>query len=128
MSKKRAVSVRPPPLVDRPKNRLLSTLAPDVYHRLLPDLEVVPMRPKMTLHKAGESLQHIVFPNGGVCSITTLMPSGTMVEAATVGDEGMLGIESFFTENAVAPGETMVQVPDGSFVRLGVKAFRRELA
>lgn len=127
MSKKRAATVRLPPNA-RPKNRLLAALPSDVYRRLLPDLETIPIRPKMTLHKAGEPIQHVVFPNGGVCSITTLMPDGTMVEVATVGDEGMLGIEAFFSADALAPGETMVQVPNGSVVRLGVKAFRRELA
>ncbi len=127
MSKKRTAPVRPPPEA-RPTNRLLAALPADVYRGLLPDLETVPIRPKMTIQKAGEPIRHVVFPNGGVCSITTLMPNGTMVEAATVGDEGMLGIETFFTENAIASGETMVQVPDGSVVRLSTEVFRRELA
>ena len=126
MSKKRTATVRPPPDA-RPKNRLLAALAADVYRRLLPNLETVPIRPRMILHKAGEPIRHVVFPNGGVCSITTLMPNGTMVEAATVGDEGMLGIESFFNDDAIAAGESMVQVPNGSVVRLSIKAFRREL-
>jgi CRP-like cAMP-binding protein len=80
------------------------------------------------LHKLGEPIRHVVFPNGGVCSITTLMPDGTMVEAATIGDEGMLGIEAFFSDAPLAPGDAMVQVPDGSVVKLGIHAFRRELA
>ena len=126
MSKKRTATVRPPPEA-RPKNRLLAALPDDVYARILPELETVSMRPKMIIHKAGEPIRHVVFPNGGVCSVTTLMPNGTMVECATVGDEGMLGIESFFSDDAVASGETMVQVPDTDIVRLSAKCFRREL-
>jgi CRP-like cAMP-binding protein len=70
----------------------------------------------------------VYFPNGGVCSITTLLPDGTSVEAATVGDEGMLGLEAFFTDDPVAPGETLVQVPDTDALSLDVAVFRRELA
>jgi hypothetical protein len=40
-----------------------------------------------------------------------VLSSGESVEAATVGDEGMLGIEAFFTDDPVAPGNTLVQVP-----------------
>jgi CRP-like cAMP-binding protein len=59
-------------------------------------------------------------------SITTVLPDGTMVEAATVGDEGMLGIEAFFGPDAVASGRTLLQVPDTDAVQLGVEAFRRD--
>jgi hypothetical protein len=77
--------------------------------------------------KLMEPLGDVVYPNGGVCSLTTLMPDGTMVEAATVGDEGILGIEAFFGDDPIAAGETMVQVPNGSIVGLSVHAFRKEL-
>jgi CRP-like cAMP-binding protein len=70
----------------------------------------------------------VYFPNGGVVSITTVLPDGTTVEAATVGDEGMLGIEAFLREDAIAPGETLMQVPDTNGERLSVEAFRREVA
>ena len=59
----------------------------------------------MTLQRAGEPIQHVIFPNGGVCSVTNVMPNGTMVEAATVGDEGLLGVEAFFSDDAIAFGD-----------------------
>ena len=40
----------------------------------------------------------------------------------------MLGVEAILTNDAIAPGETLVQVPDTSMERLDVDAFRRELA
>jgi CRP-like cAMP-binding protein len=83
---------------------------------------------KQTLYREGETMGHVYFPNGGVVSITTVLASGVMVEAATVGDEGMVGIEAFFGDDPVSPGETMVQVPDTSAEMLSTAAFRRELA
>src|SRR5947208_5986205 len=67
------------------------------------------------------------FLNGGVASITTALADGTMVEAATVGDEGMLGVEAFLSMDAVAPGETLIQVPDTSAERMSVEDFRWEI-
>jgi CRP-like cAMP-binding protein len=80
------------------------------------------------LQKQGEPLRHVYFPNGGVCSITTVLADGTTVEAATVGDEGMLGVEAFLAHDAVAPGETVVQVPDTDAMMLSVEDLRREVA
>jgi hypothetical protein len=38
----------------------------------------------------------VFFPNGGVASVTTVMKDGTMVEIATVGVEGVVGINALF--------------------------------
>ncbi len=67
--------------------------------------------------------------NGGVASITTVMNDGTMVENATVGIEGVIGMDLFFGA-ALSSGETMVQVsdPDADAECMPVKAFKAELA
>jgi CRP-like cAMP-binding protein len=70
----------------------------------------------------------VYFPNGGVVSITTVLSDGKAVAVAAVGDEGMLGIEAFLSHDAVAPGETLMRVPDTNLEMLDVKAFRREVA
>jgi CRP-like cAMP-binding protein len=133
MSKKRASSVvrpppvRPPPTDVRPKNRLLAALPSDDFRRLAPHLHTIAIRTKQVLQKQGEALRHVYFPNGGVVSITTMLSDGTTVEVATVGDEGMLGIEAFLSGDAVAVGETLMQVPDTNAEMLDVEAFRREL-
>ena len=65
--------------------------------------------------------------NGGAASIVTLLSDGTMAEVATVGNEGMLGIEAFLRVGAIATGQTLMQVPDTDAERLSVEDFRREL-
>ena len=118
--------VRPPPSDERPNNRLLAALPAEDFARLLPHLQTIPVRAKQVLYKPGEAIRAVYFPNGGVMSITTVLASGAMVEAATVGDEGMVGLEAFLAVNAVSPGETLIQVPDTSAVMLDVAEFRRE--
>jgi CRP-like cAMP-binding protein len=135
MAKKRSSSVRsprrserPPPVDGRPKNRLLASLPDDDFRRLLPHLKTVAVQLKQVFHKQGEPIRYVYFPNGGVCSVTAVLSTGESVEAATVGDEGMVGVEAFFTNDPVAPGETLMQVPDTNAERLSVEEFRRELA
>lgn len=134
MSKVRRPSVRPPPPAangpsqsnGRPKNRLLAALPAADFQRLSPFLTKVPIRLKQVLHRSGEPIRTVYFLNGGMASITTVLADGTTVEAATVGDEGMLGVEAFLSANTVAPGETLIQVPDGDAEAISVDDFRRE--
>jgi CRP-like cAMP-binding protein len=116
--------VRPPPSDGRPKNRLLAALPADDFRRLQPYLKTVPIRLKQVLHKNGEPLKTVYFLNGGVASITTILRDGTTVEAATIGDEGMLGVEAFLDATAIAAGETLIQVPDTSAETMSVEDFR----
>jgi len=87
----------------------------------------VPMHVKQVIYRNGEPMRSIYFPNGGVVSITTTLRDGTMVESSTVGDEGMLGIEAFFAADAVAAGDTFMQVPDTDAQSMKVDDFRRAL-
>jgi CRP-like cAMP-binding protein len=118
---------RPPPTDGRPKNRLLAALPAKDFRRLASHLKTVAIHTKQVLHRRGEPLRQVYFPNGGVVSIVTLLSNGTTVEAATVGDEGMLGIEAFLRADAVATGDAFMQVPDTNAEMLSVSAFRHEL-
>jgi CRP-like cAMP-binding protein len=123
----RVRTARPPPAAGgRPKNKLLSQLPNDDFQRVLSDLKTVPMNVKQMLHARNEPVRYVYFPNGGVASITTVMSDGAMVEIATIGREGMVGIGAFLGGD-IAGTETMVQVPDTSAERMPVAAFDREI-
>jgi CRP-like cAMP-binding protein len=110
----------------RPRNRLLASLPDEDFNRLRPDLRTLPTENRQIFHRPNEPIQQVVFLNGGVGSITTVMSDGTMVEIATVGSEGLIGIEPFFGDDT-ATGEAMMQVPDGSAEFLAVDVFKSEL-
>ena len=84
------------------------------------------MSAKQVLHPRNEPIREVFFPNGGVASVTTVMRDGAMVEIATIGDEGLVGMDAFFGATVMS-GETMVQVPDTNAEAMSVKAFRTEL-
>jgi CRP-like cAMP-binding protein len=120
--------VRLPPAPPRPLNRLLASLPEDTFRRLLPDLKTLPVTRNHIFYRQGDLVEHVYFPNGGVASVITAMSNGMMVEAATIGDEGMLGIEAFLGEGADAQNDVIMQVPDTNIEMLSAAAFRREVA
>ena len=65
--------------------------------------------PGQTLQAHRVRIKDVYFPNGGVFSVTNEMRSGALVEVATVGREGMLGIGVLFGDRA-GIGRTFQQV------------------
>ena len=123
---KRASSVSRPPDDPRPKNKLLACLPPEDFARLRPHLKTTPFKRKEVIHRRNEPVRHVVFPNGGVASVTTVMKNGAMVEIATVGDEGLLGLDAFFGPVPML-SETMMQVPDTDGEVMTAAAFKGEM-
>ena len=109
-----------------PGNRLLALLPADELARLTPRLVRVPMTRKRILHKGGGPIHEVYFPNDGVCSMTTVMSDGRMVEVATIGNEGMVGLSAIFGRET-ANSESLVQVPGTDAWALSVEDFRSEL-
>ena len=111
---------------DANPNRILAALPDDDYQRLRPHLQTVPLRLRQMLHKHGERTEFVYFPNTGMCSLTTSMGDGSMIEAATVGREGIVGLGPMLG-GSLSAGNAMVQVA-GEGQRLSVEIFNRELA
>ena len=120
---KRAKPIRPPPVDSRPKNKLLACLPRADFERLRPHLKTIPTKVRQILHPVNEPVRDVYFLNGGVASMTTVMQDGSMVEIATVGDEGLVGINAFFG-GAMLSGETMMQVPDTNAEVMSAAAFK----
>ena len=80
-----------------------------------------------TLQGPGRPVRDVYFPNGGVFSVTNEMRDGALVEVATVGREGMLGVGVFLGDRSGA-GRTFMQVPDGPLPSMAVDRFLRHTA
>ena len=109
------------------RNRLLGALPAADYDRLLPYLRMRAVTTGATLQAHRVKVKDVYFPNGGVYSITNQMRDGTLVEVATVGHEGMLGIGVFFGDRA-GMGRTFQQVADGYLPSMAVARFVTETA
>jgi CRP-like cAMP-binding protein len=115
---------RPPPT--KAGNRLLAALPPGDRERLRPAFTVIPLVLKQLLHKPGDSIRYVYFPGGGFLSLVTVLASGRMVEAATVGREGMVGLAAA-VEGIPVAAATMVQGESETCYRMTADAYRREM-
>ena len=96
----------------RPRNRLLSRLPDAEFERLAPHLRTFEMTNKLVLQRPNEHIHEVFFPESGVVSVTTTMLDGSAVEVATVGSEGLVGINAFLG-GSIANTESMVQCRAG---------------
>jgi CRP-like cAMP-binding protein len=109
----------------RSANLLLASLPPADLERISPDLEVVSLPIKRFLHRPGDIVDYVYFPGAGFCSELTVLESGDMVEIATIGREGMIGM--FADEDGhVALSVAMVQAEMTGY-GLRARIFRREM-
>ena len=122
IAKRRLPTTNRPP----PANQLLAALPPEVFERVAPALDVIPLELKRFLHKAGEPIHEVYFPGGGFCSMVTVLDDGSMVEVATVGREGMLGMSAVLNGDP-SPSATMVQAEMDTCYRMSAKTFRDEM-
>jgi len=125
MAPKRAAKVatsnRPPP-----QNLLLAALPAADRERIQPLLDMIPLKLKDMLHRPGESIEYVYFPAGGFCSVVTVLEDGSMVEVATIGREGMVGVSAMIDARPVVSA-TMVQGATEVCYRMPAASFRAEL-
>nr|WP_067298231.1 Crp/Fnr family transcriptional regulator [Marinobacterium profundum] len=104
-----------PCLYDPLKNHLLAALPTDVYARLSPYLESIPLPLGQVLCESGCELRHAYFPTDSIISMLYVMLDGASAEVAVVGNEGIIGIALFMG------GETM---PNRAVVQSAGHAYR----
>jgi len=109
------------------RNRLLAALPTAEYKRIATHLRLQSTVTGDTLQPHGRPISDVYFPNDGVFSITNRMRSGALVEVATVGREGMLGVGVFLGDRS-GNGPTFQQVANGVVAALPVSFFMRETA
>ena len=108
------------------QNLLIAALPKTDRDRLVHALEVVPLKLKELLHKPGERINHVYFPGGGFCSVVTVLEDGSMVEVATIGREGAVGVSAVL-DGTLGPAASMVQGASETCYRMAADAFRREM-
>jgi CRP-like cAMP-binding protein len=115
---------RPPPAPNL--NRLLAALPGEDYDRIAQTLELIPLELKKVVHKPGDRIQYVYFPGGGFFSMLTVLEDGGMVEVATVGREGMIGVSAVL-DDSPAMALSMVQGETDICFRMTADAYRREM-
>lgn len=107
-----------------PSSKLLSALPADVYGRLEPHLQLVPLKLGASVYEAGAKQPSVYFPTTAIVSLLYVMKDGASAEIAVVGNEGLVGI-ALFMGGETTPSRAVVQSAGHAF-RLSSKILKRE--
>lgn len=107
-------------------NRLLGNMPPETVARLARDLEPVSLSAGENLHKPGERVRYIYFPERAVVSHLYMLADGNTSEVAMVGGDGIVGLSAVFSSDS-PQFWTEVTVPGEAF-RIKTEILREEFA
>jgi CRP-like cAMP-binding protein len=82
-------------------NQLLRALPTADYALILPHLQRVTLGVGDIISDANTRTRHVLFPETAVLSLIIVMADGAAVEAATVGNEGIVGLAAFLGDGAM---------------------------
>jgi CRP-like cAMP-binding protein len=103
-------------------NRLLAVLPAEEYAQLRPHLCHVEWANGQIIYAPKELPRHVYFPLTGCASVVVTMADGAMIEAGTIGREGLVGLAAFLGTDT-GPLTTLAQVP-GVVARLPAPVLR----
>jgi CRP-like cAMP-binding protein len=108
------------------RNRVLAKLPDDAYRECLQALEPVELSQRQVLFEHNARIMHVYFPLNSVASLLIQMDDGAVVECATVGNEGVVGLPVFLGAHSL-PMRAIAQVP-GQALQMDAETFRQLLA
>ena len=102
-------------------NRLLATLEPELLTAVREHLELVDLAARDPVYDRWQPIDNVYFPVDAVVSIVADMGDGSVIEVATVGREGMVGVPALLQAEA-DDHRSFTQVP-GRALRLPAERF-----
>jgi CRP-like cAMP-binding protein len=110
---------------DQLENLPLQALPIEARQRFLAQLTPVTMPVKRVLFEPGKVITDVYFPVSGVISLVTPLEDGNIVEVATIGNEGIVGVP--LRDGGSLAVRAISQVA-GTSLRMNAVAFLGELA
>jgi CRP-like cAMP-binding protein len=108
-----------------PANHLLAALPAADYARLSTRLARIALDTRTIVQAPGAQVEHVYFPLDGFFSELAVLANGEMIEVATIGREGMVGISA--ETGMPIPLAAMVQSERLTCYRLSARNFRKEM-
>jgi CRP-like cAMP-binding protein len=105
-------------------NRILAALPYDELSTVARHLECVHLEKGEVVYITGDRIRYAYFPTGGLFSLLSTTETGSTVEIAMVGNEGMVGLPVIL-KNGTTPYEVTVQIATDAF-RIRAEALEEE--
>jgi CRP-like cAMP-binding protein len=108
------------------RNQILAAVPVLEYALISKSLTHVDLHLGETLHRAGDTIEHVYFPESGFISALTVLADGSPLEIGLIGAEGVAGV-SVILGATTSYSETMCQTGGGAY-RMPVAAFSHAAA
>lgn len=95
-------------------NRILAALPAEQFARLQQHLSPVSLERDKVLYITGAEIRYVYFPTSGLVSLLSTTETGSTVEAAMVGNEGIIGLPVIL-KNKMIPFEVTVQTKTDAY-------------
>jgi CRP-like cAMP-binding protein len=90
------------------QNKILGALPHDELARILPHVVSIQLERGEVVYLPGDRIRYVYFPSDGLFSLRCTCSSGSTVEVAMVGNEGIVGLPVI--QNEIIPYEVTAQV------------------
>lgn len=117
------MAIAPPPNTG---NRLLAEFPADLLELAKRDMRTVSLAQGRILYEVGAPVDTIYFPQTGLISLLIVTEGGGMIEAATVGREGAVGLHAALARR-LSFTRANIQI-GGSFIAIPVSRFAQHIA
>jgi CRP-like cAMP-binding protein len=104
------------------RNKLLARLPQEQYRTLFGRLKTIQLKAGDNLYEPKTEIEYAYFPNSGTLSAVCVLSAGNMIEVATIGNEGAVGVMSFL-DKQTSPHRVFCQVP-GEALRIAIRDLR----
>lgn len=105
-------------------NRILDALPHEELARLLPCLEKVDLKKGEIIYITGDDIKYAYFPENGLVSLVSITETGSPMEVAMVGNEGIVGLPVIFIDHMI-PYDVTVQFSTRA-LKIKAKALQEE--
>ncbi|GIH95924.1 hypothetical protein Psi01_65540 [Planobispora siamensis] len=108
------------------RNQILAAVPEQELQHLNGHLQPVALEVGQVLYRPHQRMQQVYFPLTGVVSLTAELEDEQVVEVATIGNEGMIGLPVFL--GAASPAECASVQITGRALQMSAEQFRHEAA
>jgi len=106
------------------RNRILGGLPEEEFARIAPHLESVTLTKDQMIYLTGDDIEYVYLPEAGLLSLLSITETGSTIEVAMVGNEGVVGLPVILN-NHVIPYEVGVRFPTEAY-KIKAEVFKAE--
>lgn len=106
------------------RNRILGALPGEEFSRIAPHLAPFKLERDEVIYTSGAAIEHVYLPASGLISLLSITETGSTIEVATVGKEGIVGLPVVL-KNRVIPYDVSIRYATEGF-KIKAEIFQEE--